>query len=148
LGAPARARTRAAGMFEALPPIAVIAGDQLERTLVHAALAERYDLSDHASGDSALAALRHEAFGAVVLSAVSAHGMSAAAVLRTIRETVSLRHLPVVALVSPGDEEACRAMGADACVSSAPVDAAHLRALVDRLMADGRGAPCSCEIDG
>jgi CheY-like chemotaxis protein len=144
--AEALARGRAAGMFEALPPIAVVAADPLERTLVHAALAERYDLTDHASGDSALAALRHEAYGAVVLSAVSAHGMSTAALVRVLRETVSLRHLPVVALVNPGDEPAYRALGVDACVSSAPVDAAHLRALVDRLLREGRAEPCSCEV--
>jgi CheY-like chemotaxis protein len=72
--------------------------------------------------------------------------MSAAALVRVIRDTASLRHLPVVALVNAGDEQAYRALGVDACVGSSPVDASLLRSVVDRLLAEGRGATCGCEV--
>ena len=129
------ARAREGGMCEAVPPVAVIAADSLERTLVHAALAERYDLSEHESGESALVALQHTLHGAVVISAAAARGMTAGALVRAIRAVPSLQHLPLVALVSPGEEAAYQAVGVDACVCSSPVDAAQLRAVVDRLLA-------------
>lgn len=104
--------------------IAIVEDNPDNRLLVRALLDGLYDCTEYENGIDALAALQREAPDLVLLD-ISLPGMDGVEVLARIRESESLRGLPVIALTAhamSGDRERYLGAGFDDYVTKPIVD--------------------------
>lgn len=114
--------------------IAVVEDNPDNRMLVHAILADAYDVVEYETGNAALAGLPGDAPDLILLD-ISLPGLDGTEVLQRIRADASLCDCPVIALTAhamTGDRERFLAEGFDDYVSKPIVDEALLLAAVRR----------------
>jgi CheY-like chemotaxis protein len=122
--------------------IAVVEDNPDNRLLVRAILEDHFEITEYTNGPDALAGLQSD-IPAVVLLDISLPAMDGTDVLRHIRETPSIAHLPVVALTAhamTGDRERYLDMGFDSYVTKPIVDELILIGEINRLLGEERVA--------
>ena len=116
--------------------LAVIEDNPDNRLLVRAILEDRYELVEFESGRAALESMSEDPPDAILLD-ISLPEMDGTEVLGVIRETESLRSLPVIALTAHamvGDRERFLAAGFDQYVSKPILDPDKLIGAVGGLL--------------
>ncbi len=119
-----------------MPTIAVVEDNADNRLLLQAILGDQYDLVEYENGADALAGMSNARPDLVLLD-ISLPGMDGSEILRRMREDLSLRALPVVALTAhamSGDRERFLAAGFNDYVTKPIVDDTLLTGAIERLL--------------
>lgn len=116
--------------------LAVVEDNPDNRLLLQALLTDEYDLDDYEDGPSALAGMEQERPELVLLD-ISLPGMDGPEVLKRIKGSATLGHLPVIALTAhamSGDREKYLALGFDGYVTKPILDEEILFAAIRSLL--------------
>ncbi|MEX0907932.1 MAG: response regulator [Gemmatimonadota bacterium] len=119
-----------------MPRIALVEDNADNRIVACAILEDLYEIDEYETGPDALAGLRHNPPGLVLLD-ISLPVMDGVEVLQQIREDTVLGRLPVIALTAhamAGDRERFLRLGFDAYVTKPIVDEQLLLDEIARLL--------------
>ncbi|PYV18496.1 MAG: response regulator [Acidobacteria bacterium] len=122
--------------------IVVVEDNPDNRELVHAILADLYEIAEYETGPEALEGIRRDRPDLVLLD-ISLPQMDGPEVVRRIRADAELRGLPVIALTAhamSGDREKYLAAGFNDYVTKPIVDEAQLVATIERWLNDDDGS--------
>lgn len=116
--------------------LAVVEDNADNRLLLQAILGDQYDLVEYDNGTEAMHGLTKNRPDLVLLD-ISLPGMDGNEILQRIRQDVTLRDLPVIALTAhamAGDREKFLAAGFDDYITKPIVDEKHLFGAIERLL--------------
>jgi two-component system, cell cycle response regulator DivK len=116
--------------------LAVVEDNADNRLLLQAILGDQYDLVEYDNGTEAMRGLTTNRPDLVLLD-ISLPGMDGNEILQRIRQDVTLRDLPVIALTAhamAGDREKFLAAGFDDYITKPIVDEKNLFSAIERLL--------------